>query len=119
MSNSPVRRLGRRAFLRGAGGIALALPMLEIFGSVSGRQFRFEWGFSKQHFFRATIEQLATSFADELTALIKSALLAESEYAEESYLTDFNWGQKELDRPSIDPLGPRTRCISLTPERMS
>jgi natural product biosynthesis luciferase-like monooxygenase protein/amino acid adenylation domain-containing protein len=72
--------------------------MLEIFGSISGRQFRFEWGFSKQHFYRATIEQLATSFADELEALIKSALLAEGEYTEESYLTDFNWGQKELDR---------------------
>lgn len=32
MSNSPVRRVGRRAFLRGMGGVALALPMLEIFG---------------------------------------------------------------------------------------
>jgi hypothetical protein len=71
--------------------------MLEVFGSVSGRQFRFEWGFSTQHFFRATIEQLATNFSDELKALIKSAL-AENEYAEESYLTDFNWEQKQLDR---------------------
>lgn len=33
MSNSPVRRVGRRAFLRGVGGVALALPMLEIFGA--------------------------------------------------------------------------------------
>jgi hypothetical protein len=33
MSNSPVRRVGRRAFLRGIGGAALALPMLEIFGA--------------------------------------------------------------------------------------
>ena len=72
--------------------------MLEVFGSVSGRQFRFEWAFSKQHFFRATIEELATSFAEELEALIKSALMGESEYEEESYLNDFNWGQKELDR---------------------
>ena len=72
--------------------------MLEIFGSISGGSFALSGAFSKQHFFRATIEQLSTSFAEELEAMIRSALTGEGEYDEESYLTDFNWGQKDLDR---------------------
>ncbi|HET6976585.1 MAG TPA: MupA/Atu3671 family FMN-dependent luciferase-like monooxygenase [Pyrinomonadaceae bacterium] len=72
--------------------------MLEIFGSITRRNLRFEFAFSKQHFFRATIEQLSTSFATELEALIKAALATDGEYAEESYLTDFNWEQQDLDR---------------------
>ncbi|HKU73634.1 MAG TPA: MupA/Atu3671 family FMN-dependent luciferase-like monooxygenase [Pyrinomonadaceae bacterium] len=72
--------------------------MLEVFGSITGRQIRFEWAFSKQHFYRVTIEELSTSFAEALEALIKSALTGEGEYTEESYLNDFNWGQKDLDR---------------------
>lgn len=72
--------------------------MLEVFGSITGRQIRFEWAFSKQHFYRVTIEELSTSFAEALQALIRSALTGEGEYTEESYLTDFNWGQKDLDR---------------------
>ena len=72
--------------------------MLEVFGSISGRQLRFEWAFSKQHFVRATIEQLAASFGEALEGLIRSALSTEGEYAEESYLNDFNWEQQDLDR---------------------
>jgi hypothetical protein len=72
--------------------------MLEVFGSVTGRLLRFEWAYSKQHFFRATIEELSKSFAGELELLIRSALASDGEYAEESYLSDFNWDQQDLDR---------------------
>ncbi|HEU4932881.1 MAG TPA: condensation domain-containing protein, partial [Pyrinomonadaceae bacterium] len=72
--------------------------MLEVFGSITGRQIRFEWAFSKQHFYRETIEQLSTIFAEALERLIRSALANDGEYAEESYLTDFNFDQQELDR---------------------
>ena len=72
--------------------------MLEVFGSITGREIRFEWAFSKQHFYRDTIEQLTISFSEKLEALIRSALSPDGEYAEESYLTDFNFDQQELDR---------------------
>jgi hypothetical protein len=68
--------------------------LLEVFGSMSGRRLRFEWAFSKQHFLAATIERLAESFVAELQALIKSSL----EYSTDTYLTDFNWEQQDLDR---------------------
>jgi hypothetical protein len=66
---------------------------LEVFGSTYGRLLRFEWAFSKQHFTPATIEQLAASFVSELEATIKSSL----EYSPDTYLTDFNWEQQDLD----------------------
>src|SRR6185369_8183944 len=72
--------------------------MLEVFGTITGRQLRFEWAFSKQHFYRATIEELSASFAEKLEVLIRSALSIDGEYAEETYLTDFNWEQQDLDR---------------------
>jgi amino acid adenylation domain-containing protein/natural product biosynthesis luciferase-like monooxygenase protein len=72
--------------------------MLEVFSSIAGRQIRTEWAFSKQHFFRETIEQLAARFAEALETLIRSALAGDADYAEESYLTDFNFDQQELDR---------------------
>jgi hypothetical protein len=72
--------------------------MLEVFGSVTGRQLRFEWAFSKQHFYRVTIEELSASFAEKLEVLIRTALSIDGEYAEETYLTDFNWEQQDLDR---------------------
>jgi iturin family lipopeptide synthetase A len=68
--------------------------LLEVFGSMSGRQLRFEWAFSRQHFLPATVEHLAASFVEELQSLIKSSL----EYSTDTYLTDFNWEQQELDR---------------------
>jgi iturin family lipopeptide synthetase A len=72
--------------------------LLEVFGSMSGRQLRFEWAFSKQHFLRPTVERLAAAFVEELQTLIKSSLSAEGEYSEDAYLNDFNWEQQELDQ---------------------
>jgi hypothetical protein len=71
---------------------------LEIFGSIAGRQLQFEWAYSKQHFLPATIEQLAAEFVAELGILIKASLTAGGEYAADSYLDDFNWEQRELDK---------------------
>jgi amino acid adenylation domain-containing protein len=71
---------------------------LEVFGSIAGRQLQFEWAYSKQHFLPATIEQLAAEFVAELGNLIKASLNAGGEYAADSYLDDFNWEQRELDK---------------------
>jgi amino acid adenylation domain-containing protein len=68
--------------------------LLEVFGSISGRQLRFEWAFSKQHFADAAIETLAARFVEELEALLKASL----EHSPDTFLTDFNWEQQDLDQ---------------------
>jgi natural product biosynthesis luciferase-like monooxygenase protein/amino acid adenylation domain-containing protein len=67
---------------------------LEVFGSILGRQIRFEWAFSKQHFAHAAVAQLAARFADDLEIVLKAAL----EHSPDAYLTDFNWEQQDLDQ---------------------